>query len=323
MNQGTPLSGRDVIRTVWASLSGSEKDPVPKLVAPLLGELLGDVALALKVLLDADILHGDIKMNNVLLFQKPQPIRAWELDPVDLTKGVDVRGEAPVGQRAFFQVIDFGKYQTKAGFARGGFRSFTRKSMRLWYNPICLGIVLLDSAYLPDSDGSSSTSGHGRSGSATSSDLRRAGRGVAHEELDRWLPKVFGQMDKYAFMYLIWQLGQSGASLGKGDDGVSKDVAWQSTDFFQSLVSLIQHCVAPFPDTLLLQAADRASQEMQLHDHPFRKHMMTHNFMWFKSWTTIYHNVRAWSKYWNVPLTKKLLPRTLGDLANDLCPGVL
>lgn len=315
MNRGTPLSGSDVIPTVWASLSGSSVGPSPELAAPLLGELLGDVALGLKVLLDADILHGDIKMNNVLLFQKPQPIRAWEIEPVDPAKGVSARSEKPVGQRAFFQIIDFGKHQTKAGFVKGGFRAFTRKNMRLWYNPLCLGLALADAAHVPKA---SETVDDASTGTG-SSDLRRDGRALRHEELSRWLPEVFGQIDKYAFMYVVWQLGQSAALLGKQADGAK----WKSTEFFQSLLSLIQYCVAPFPDDLVERAANRVSLETQLHDHPFRKHMMTNKFMWFKSWPAIYRVVRSWSKYWNVPLTKKLIPRTMGELANNLCPGIL
>jgi len=306
MDQGIPLSGSTVIQDIWTQMKSvvtdSSSGPTCELVAPLISEYLCSTCLGLKVLQDSGILHGDIKANNILLYTVPQPIRRFEIDPDASETSTDV-----LGRRLRYQIIDFGKHQTLDQFVRGGFRAFTRKSMRAWYNPLCLGVHLMDKETSGAANSEQSGSDSDAFRQATIYKLTRG------QELARWLPELFQQIDKYAFMYILWQILYSSYTLG------NKERQWDSNAFNKSLLTLIESCARPVPAPLD-QALARASEEPWIFQSDFRKHMVDHSFVWFCTWDEIYVRVRAWSKRWNRKM--RVVPKTLRDLAAFASPSL-
>ena len=287
MDQGIPLARSSVVQTICKTLVSQH--PVATLssqqAAPLVGQFLCHIALGLKVLLDAHILHGDIKVNNVLMYENPQLIRRYEVECVPnapTTQSTNV-----VGRQLTFQLIDFGKSQTQERFLSGGHRVFARKSMRAWYNPLCLGFELLN-------------------------------KDMQHSELKRWMPELFQHIDKYAFMFVIWQLTQSSDELDEQGN------YWDAATFNAELFRLIAECSAPLPSRIVAQALARVKQESWVtSSSDFREFMLNSDFVWFRSWEEIYLVVRKWAKKYNATQTNKVLPPTLRGLAAYACPGIL
>ncbi len=310
MDQGIPLSGATIIQDLWTNVSNQPPNKVTMDTSVLLlTEYLCNICAGLKLLLDADILHGDIKANNVLLYPNPQPIRRYEL-PTDTA---DMKGGKPtdiVGRRLRYQVIDFGKHQTRTQFVKGGYRAFTRKSMRPWYNPLCLGVHLLhkESQELGE-----------RVLSESDSDSSKVRKEVVsepmQEELQLWLPKLAQQMDKFAFMFILWQIAYSSNVQG------SRSKAWDSTAFNASLFELIEACVKS-PPFILEQALERVQEEAWVHKSDFRKYMLSRNFVWFATWDEIYAHVISWATKWLPSHTKLVIPKTLRSLVAFASPSL-
>lgn len=313
MTRGIPLSGRTVIETTWKHHKqnvNSTKVPTPSQAATVLGEMLMSVSLGLKVLMDVGILHGDMKVNNVLMYRDPPPIRRHEIetsDGIEPSKMLD-----PVGRQTSFQLIDFGKHQTLRRFVAGGFRAFTRTSMRLWYNPLCLGLSLFDqetaSASLSHDSNSAAPSG------TSSGTARKTTAQLTQPELSVWLPQLFQQIDKYALMFIIWQMADSARQLGT-----------LKPSFETSLYDLILSCRAPLPDPVLDNAFHRVTEEAWVQKVAFRKFMLKHQLVWFVSWDRIYAAIYDWMKSWQPKSSGAPLPgvpKTLRGLATYLCPGL-
>lgn len=283
MDQGTPLAGATVISDIWKAVAASDVDMTMTQVAPLLTEYLCNVCISLKLLLDLGIVHGDVKTNNVLLYPDPHPIRRYEL-----TKEVGER-ESPtdvVGRRLRYRLIDFGKHQPLDRFLKGGFRAFTRRNMRAWYNPLPLGFALLD-------------------GDASASVLN-------NKELNIWLPKLAMQIDKYAFMYILWELAYSSNVQG------SQSKEWDADAFSTSILNLIAACSRPAP-RVPKQALDRVRRESWLEKVDFRKYMLHNGFVWFTTWDEIYAQVWTWGSKWNPQIA---VPQTLRALATFASPAL-
>ena len=293
--QGVPLTGDELVFIIWSKF-GKGKDFTPTKFAPLLAEYLTNVALGLKVLLDVELCHADVKTNNVLLFERPRPIRRYEIEP----NTIKLEGELDqVGRRAYYQLVDFGKYKTKQNFIEGQFRAFTRKSIRLWYNPLCLGLYLLDQSSEIDAPQLS----------VSSSEYRSNWKPLLNQTYQRWITPLFDQMDKYAFMWLIWEAAKSLHKV-------------EQEKLETSLYQLIQDCALPLPDPILEQAAKRLNQETWLKDHPFRIFMLERQLFWFGSWAFIYRRIFTWSRRHNRKRTKILIPETIEQLASYLCPSL-
>ncbi len=299
MNQGVPLSGTTLLSTLWThfgTASSTIPTSSPRAFAPFIGTLLTEVTLGLKLILDAKLLHGDVKLNNILLYPTPSPIRRYEIQPTqtsDTAKDVEA-----VGRRAQFQLIDFGRHQTLETFTQGGFRLFARRTMRAWDNPLCLGLWLLDM------DGKSDLP----------TDLKTPYQ-WSNDELARWIPQIFQQMDKFAFMYIVWQLAYS----------IQIQYPRMYREFTQSLYTLIVECGAPLPDPLLQEALARVKDEKWTTRSEFRTLMMAEQLVWFGTWDQIYANVTKWIQRHDTPTTTTTRPehtKTMHSLANYLCPGI-
>ena len=280
--------------------------------APMLAEYLCSVCVGLKLLLDANILHGDIKANNVLMYPAPQPTRRYELgldESNDAATATDI-----VGRRLKYQVIDFGKHQTRERFYNGGYGAFTSTTMRPWYNPLCLGFHLMNKesvpvAATPERPTNASDSGSGG--------LRESAYTTTQADLKLWMPKLFGQIDKYAFMYILWQIAYSSNVLG------SKHSAWDATKFNASLLDLIKSCAHPLPDTPN-QALIRILKEKWLFESDFRKYMIDNRLLWFSTWDEIYARVWTWGAKWGLRGPYDVLvPNSLRGLATYVSPSLV
>lgn len=311
MDQGIPLSGATIISDIWSHVSNTESKPTMVDAALLLSEYLCSVCVGLKLLLDANVLHGDIKANNVLLYPTPQPIRRYELAS-DHAAGnaTDV-----VGRRLRYQLIDFGKHQTRDKFLHGGYRAFTRQTMRPWYNPLCLGFYLLDKETALDVHDS-----HNGAGSESNSDaIRESKYETTQEDLKVWLPKLFEQIDKYAFLYILWQIAYSSNVVG------AQSKHWDANAFNTTLLALIQSCARPLPN-VPKQALGRISGEAWLAKSDFRKYMMENGFVWFTTWDEIYARVWLWGKQWGLTQSNRNkvpgVPKSLRGLVAFASPSL-
>jgi hypothetical protein len=320
MSQGIPLSGATIIPDIWSHVATVQSKPTMVDSALLITEYLCNVCVGLKLLLDANLLHGDIKVNNVLLYPNPQPIRRYEL-PSDQQSTL---GEATdmIGCRLRYQLIDFGKHQTRETFLGGGYRVFTSQTMRPWYNPLCLGFYLLDKeASLEVSKSSDAVKGLSHKNETIDSNsetIRNTTYKTKRQDLQVWLPKLFYQIDKYAFMYILWQTAYSSNVLH------TQYKEWDATAFNSSLLALIQSCAQSLPN-VAQQALKRISGEAWLAKSIFRKYMMTNSFVWFTTWDEIYARVWVWGNQWGLtvhPTKTPVVPNSLRSLATFASPSL-
>jgi len=287
MKRGVPLSGKTLRDTIvkYPLLKSTKVDTLIHFI----GLCLTELSLGLKLMLDAHMFHGDIKLNNILFF--PQPLK----------------------HKTTFRIIDFGKAQTKTHFIRKGYLALARpglkkyatqdssspehslsSELRLWYNPLCLGLVLENTlrARFPRK--------YTKTKSVNS----------------KQLAELFPQIDKYAFMFVIWQFAS-----------VVADVAIR-----KSLVELIVQCQLEIPAQFQGALAIIQSDSIHAKDHPFRQFMIGRGIMWFQSWYQIYAHVYNWTQKQrakenaHIGRTSKRsarIGRTMQHMLHQLCPSTI
>ena len=290
MKRGTPLSGKTILSTI-----ASSQHPL-NVPTQFIGTCLTELVLGLKLMLDAHMFHGDIKLNNILFFPNPST------------------------HKTTFRIIDFGKSQTKSEFLERGYWALARpglkiasqlqssdsstslesgttlsSELRLWYNPLCLGIVLHHIHHIQQLQSKHSISDFNMS------DEEKHLKASKFSLSKPLLEQLFPQIDKYAFMFVVWQFAH----------------AVTNKDTRKTLIKLILTCRVQKVPPEFEKALSIIQSGPDIKDHPFRKFMIKNGIVWFQSWYQIYaHVYNALSAH----TSTETIAKTMKQLLHRLCP---